>query len=315
MICFVNAKINIGLHVVKRLENGYHELQTIFYPVGLYAGEAENPESFCDILEVTCAPEVPKVSERKIKFRSTGRRIDCPVEKNLAYRAASLYFENYVDDLFSAEIILEKYLPDGAGMGGGSADAAFTLKMLRDIHASFIKSNADSLGNDFSRLESHVPDDDELSLMAKKLGADCPFFLYNKPAYATGIGEKITPIDIDLTGKWLVVLKPGVSISTAAAFAGITPKKPDFDLKYITDLKIEDWKKFVKNDFEIPFFSAYPEMKEIKENLYETGAEYASLTGSGSCIYGIFQNQETAEKAKMQFISYPTIKAAYLLKL
>lgn len=294
MVTFVNAKINIGLRVVRRREDGYHELQTIFYPVGLFAGTPRNPEAFCDILEIVTEP----VSEEKgnsFEFISSGRSMDCSLEKNLVYRAAKLYLDEFAVPCLKPVIRLQKHLPDGAGMGGGSADAAFTLKLLRDL------------------LDG--PDDVELARLALKLGADCPFFIYNKPAYATGIGEKLEPIALDLSGKWLVVVKPAVSISTKEAFAGISPAEPDFDLRDILSLNPNEWRKFVKNDFEAPFFKSHPEMEAVKQRFYDTGAFYASLTGSGSCIYGIYDNIEDASKAKDCLSAIPTITAAYLLFL
>lgn len=320
MINFVNAKINIGLNVVSRREDGYHNLQSVFYPVGLYAGKPQNPESFCDILEIIdcsnisdsqCESGGSEIRKDGIIFRTSGEDIECDPERNLAYKAARLYFDSFVTDSFEVEIDLDKHLPSQAGMGGGSADAAFVLKMIRDLHADHIKSS----WGESCLLSGLVPNDSKLARLALRLGADCPFFIFNTPSYVSGIGEKISPINLNLKGKWLVVVKPSVSISTAQAFAGIIPKEPDFDLQYITDLKIDDWKKFVKNDFEKPFFSSYPDMRDIKEGLYSSGALYASLTGSGSCIYGIYDDRETASRAKKSFHLFPTIQAVYLLEL
>lgn len=317
MIEFVNAKINIGLSVVKRREDGYHELSTVFYPVGRFAGTPENPESFCDMLEISGLSEESQCSE-KFLFETSGESVDCPNEKNLVYKAAKLYFDTFTSDFdFKARILLEKHLPSQAGMGGGSADAAFTLKMLRDLQYAQKIEKCGIPVDSFTKkcYETKLPTDKELCELAVRLGADCPFFLLNRPAYASGIGDQLEPIDLDLSGKWLVVVKPPVSISTAAAFAGITPKIPEFDLREITSLKIEDWKHIIINDFEKPFFDAYPGMRFIKDKLYDSGAQYASLTGSGSCIYGIFENQTSAASAKKSFTSGPTISASYLLKL
>lgn len=308
MINFVNAKINIGLQIVRRREDGYHDLQTVFYPVGIYAGTPVNPVSFCDILEInrTVTGDINK--HEPVKFITSGRKVDCELEKNLVYKAARLYFNRYVNDDFSVEIRLDKFLPDGAGMGGGSADAAFTLKMLRAEHEKYLKS----LGHEF---ETKLPTDIELASMALSLGADCPFFLLNRAAYACGVGEKLEPIDLDLSGKWLLIIKPVVSISTREAFAGITPMQPEFDVRRITELDIKDWKNFIKNDFETPFFHKYPEMKDVKEKFYHTGALYASLTGSGSCLYGIYESEDSGAAAEKVFKSFPTISATYLLKI
>lgn len=268
MIAFVNAKINIGLQVVARRPDGYHELQTLFYPVGIHAGTPGNPVEFCDVLEI-----VRTDSGEPFTLVTTGRHVDCPVEKNLVWRAAQAYFSRGVADGFSVSIRLDKHLPDGAGMGGGSADAAFTLRMLADLEREY---------------SGHCADDATLHDMALSLGADCPFFLLNRPAYAGGVGEKLTPVPLDLSGKWLLVVKPGVSVSTREAFAGITPRPSDFDLRTLCNLPAEQWRGVVHNDFEDSIFAIHPFMASVKEALYAHGALYASLTGSGSCIYGIF---------------------------
>ena len=309
MISFVNAKINIGLQIVGRREDGYHNLQTFFYPVGLYAGTPVNPVSFCDILEIRETSE-NKTGDEKFRINFSGRELNCPMEKNLVYKASKLYFDTYVEDSFRAEIYLEKHLPDQAGMGGGSADAGFTLRLLRDLHAEFVKHNVEG-----SKKDKLTVSDDELCRLALKLGADCPFFIYNRPAFATGIGEKLQPIDLDLSGLWLLVVKPNVSISTREAFAGVSPAQSDVDLRTIRRDNISEWKQFVKNDFEASFFAKYPEMAEIKSMFYDKGALYASMTGSGSCFYAIFEKFEKAYKASKDFEVIPTISATYLLKL
>lgn len=310
MISFVNAKINIGLQVVRRREDGYHDLQTVFYPVGCYAGLPDNPEPFCDIIEIIDRHSFGSEFSGQYKIHLSGRRLECDDDKNLVTKAVRLYFENFVTDLFKVEVFFEKHLPDGAGMGGGSADAAFVLKVLRELHLRYCLNMPDN-PND----RPGVPGQGELAQLASKIGADCPFFLLNRPSYATGIGDCLQPLSLDLSGNWLVVVKPGVSISTAQAFAGITPRKADFDLRLIADIDIKDWRKVVKNDFEVPFFKTYPEMQAIKDAFYKEGALFASLTGSGSCLYGIFDSCETASKMQNLFRSYPTIQATYLLKL
>lgn len=310
MISFVNAKINIGLQVVNRREDGYHDLQTIFYPVGLYAGTPVNPISFCDILEIVARDITDSDKDRRFRINFSGRNLNCPLEKNLVYKAARLYFETYVSDSFGSDIYFEKILPDAAGMGGGSADAAFTLRMLRDMHSEYLKTvsfNTDSASRQVT--------DGDLEGLALKLGADCPFFLYNKPAFASGIGERLEPMDLDLSGLWLLVVKPVVSISTKEAFAGIKPRKPDFDLHLVNRSDIGNWREYVVNDFEMPFFKKYPAIATVKEMMYDRGALYASLTGSGSCIYGIFEDMGTAAAAEEVLKVHPTIVASYLLKL
>lgn len=301
MIGFVNAKINIGLQVVRRREDGYHDLQTLFYPVGLQAGTASNPTTFCDIIEVT-----PAAPAGTFTFETTGRAVDCPAEKNLVWRAARMMFDRGMPRGFGAAIRLDKHLPDGAGMGGGSADATFTLRLLRDAAAEHAACHDAAW---------QAPDAAEMAEMALRLGADCPFFLENRPAYAEGVGERLEPVGLDLSGKWLTVVKPEVSIPTREAFAGIRPHAADFDLRTLPGLPIEQWRDRVHNDFEDSIFPAHPEFAEIKQRLYDSGALYASLTGSGSCLYGIYADESLAEQARKEISRHPTISASYLLKL
>lgn len=291
MIAFVNAKINLGLQIVRRREDGYHDLRTIFYPVGLYAGQPENPVAFCDILEI-----VPVTSNSRFSFITTGRAVDCPVEKNLVWRAADLYFKRFAHPDLSVDIHLEKHLPDGAGMGGGSADAAFTLRLLRELD------------------QAPLPDDETLARAALELGADCPFFILNRPAYAEGVGECLSPIDINLAGKWIAVAKPDVFVSTREAFAGVSPAMPEFDLCSLPSIPMERWREILVNDFEKSIFPIHPNLELIKEEFYRLNAIYASLTGSGSCIYAIFDDEDLAKVALQILDARPDIVSTYLLK-
>lgn len=300
MIKFVNAKINIGLQIVSRREDGYHNLQTIFYPVGLHAGKPTNPEVFCDVLEIV------QSEAEKISLELHGNTVDCPKEKNLVWRAAEQFFDLVAPDGFRASIILDKHLPDGAGLGGGSADASFTLIGLREEAHRY----AEAKGIDWES-----PSDEKLMEIALSLGADCPFFIYNRPAYAEGVGELIEPIALDLTGYWMLVVKPHVYVSTREAFSGISPTPSSFDLRRLPDIPISEWKYRVFNDFEKSIFPLFPEIGEIKEMLYASGAEYASLTGSGACVYGIYTGIDTAQRAGMDLRLSPTIKAVSLLQL
>ena len=291
MIAFVNAKINLGLQIVRRREDGYHDLRTIFYPVGLYAGQPENPVAFCDILEI-----VPVTSNSRFSFITTGRAVDCPVEKNLVWRAADLYFKRFAHPDLYVDIHLEKHLPDGAGMGGGSADAAFTLRLLRELD------------------QAPLPDDETLARAALELGADCPFFILNRPAYAEGVGECLSPIDINLAGKWIAVAKPDVFVSTREAFAGVSPAMPEFDLRSLPSIPMERWREILVNDFEKSIFPIHPNLEMIKEEFYRLNAIYASLTGSGSCIYAIFDDEDLAKVALQILDARPDIVSTYLLK-
>lgn len=289
MIYFVNAKINIGLQIVKRRADGYHDLQTLFYPVGLYAGTPENPEAFCDILEVKKLPANPA----EIRLHMAGRQVDCPQEKNLVWRAARMFLDSVAQNRYGVEIWLYKQLPYGAGMGGGSADAAFTLRALADIQPV---------------------EEAKLYEMALELGADCPFFLLNRAAYAEGVGERLVEMPPALAGCWLVVVKPGVYVSTKEAFAGVTPRPAEFDLRRLFELPLEEWQPLAVNDFERSIFPKHPELAGIKDCLKAAGAAYASMTGSGSALYGIFRDRDAAEKCRQQIAPMPTISAIYLLK-
>ena len=285
MIRFVNAKINIGLNVVSKRPDGYHDLETVFFPVGLECGLPHQPEPFDDIMEITY--NGGEVSGCRFQF--VGRRINCHPKQNLVVKAASEFLGKYhaaYDDLGSFgmfEITLDKHLPDGAGLGGGSADAAFTLQMLNE-----------TTGNKFSK--------DQLAEMALKIGADCPFFLENRPCFASGVGEVLSPIELNLKGYTLLIVKPDIHVSTADAFAGITPRQPDFDLRFLPYLPVDNWKDKVVNDFETTVFAKHPELKEIKEALYNSGAIYASMSGSGSAIYAIYSQSDIAntERDRLQ---------------
>ncbi|MDE5773420.1 MAG: 4-(cytidine 5'-diphospho)-2-C-methyl-D-erythritol kinase [Muribaculaceae bacterium] len=280
MIQFVNAKLNLGLNIVRKREDGYHLLETIFYPVGLYNGTPENPDPFCDILEVI--PAGDNVGENRYFW--SGRKIDCPLEKNLVYRAAELITEEtgrYFD------LYLEKYLPDGAGLGGGSADASFTLKALNEISGRTIP-------------------DARLKEMALSLGADCPFFIDNIPAYGEGIGEILTPVEQRLKGMWCVIVKPDVYVSTREAFAGITPHPSATSLRDVYSRPVSVWREFMHNDFEESIFPQHPELAVIKQQLYGHGAIYAQMSGSGSSIFGLFDDVRMAKKCREAFVDLPT---------
>lgn len=287
MLGVVNAKINIGLQIVNRREDGYHDLQTIFYPIGKYAGLPDNPTHFCDILEVV------KTDNSDLEINLSGRTVNCPLEKNLVYKAAKMI----LGEERGCKIYLDKHLPDGAGLGGGSADAAFTLRLINEA----------ILSNRYT--------DENLAAMALKLGADCPFFIYNRPMYGGGVGEKLEDISLDLSGKWILVIKPDVYVSTKEAFAGIKPKPGDIDLRLLPSVPISEWQGLVKNDFENSIFPKHPILKDIKDQLISKGAQYASMSGSGSSIFGIFDNYKIARECEISFTDFPTIEGIYLLKL
>lgn len=251
MICFPNAKINIGLYITSKREDGFHNLETVFYPVKLH-----------DSLEF-------KVSE-KLEFTNSGYIVDCPADKNLCLKAYQGLAQKYT--LPPLHIHLLKTIPFGAGLGGGSADAAFMLTAL----------------NEHFNLNAST---EELEDIAATIGSDCSFFIKNNPAYATGRGEILEEIDLSLKGKYIVLVKPEVHISTAEAYAGITPQYPATSLKNAIKEDITTWKDTIENDFEKSIFKNHPELATIKQDLYNKGAVYAAMSGSGSTLFGIFDNK------------------------
>ncbi len=253
MITFPNAKINIGLNITARRPDGYHNIETLFYPIAL-----------CDILEI-----VPSCNN-ETTLSITGIEVDGDIEHNLVMKAYKLLQSQY--RLPAVEIHLHKVIPFGAGLGGGSSDAAYTLGMLRDMFALPLS-------------------DDDLALCASQLGADCPFFIYNKPLIATGIGNEFAPIDFSLKGKHIVLVKPSISVSTAQAYSQVTPCPPDTPLCQRVAFPIDRWRDRVVNDFEKSVFPIHPRIAAIKQRLYDMGAEYASMSGSGSSVFGIFNEQ------------------------
>ena len=263
MIKFPNAKINLGLNIVNRRADGYHNIETIFYPITLQ-----------DIVEIVTA----KGSESTLT--TYGRTINCPTEKNLVMKAYRSLEKDY--NLPPVDIYLHKNIPDGAGLGGGSSDAASVLLILNEM------------------FDLNIPKV-ELAKRAAKLGADCAFFIYNTPMMATGIGDILSPIEVNLHGKSMLLIKPDVSVPTAEAYSKVTPKPSEIELSTILSTPINEWKNKLVNDFEHSVFYAHPELAHIKQSLYDAGAEYASMSGSGSSIFGIFESVIMAENAKAQF--------------
>ncbi len=310
MLKFVNAKINIGLNIVGRREDGYHLLNTFFLPVGLRNGTPTNPEPFGDLLELTCStPQIPPKSDAVshsdcgLTFLFSGNRTDCPAEKNLVVKGALAFDEAFRSkfDISLTEftgpltLSLMKLIPDGAGLGGGSADATFTLRLLNDLVKQRVAAHHEMRISPF--------DDSALEAIAVRLGADCPVFVKNTPVYAEGIGEIFSTIQSDsltelTSGRyWLALAKPDLHISTREAFAGITPRQPSLPLSEALRLPISQWRGCITNDFEDSLFPSYPELGQIKESLYASGAIYASMTGSGAALYGIFDSRQKALEA------------------
>jgi len=257
MICFPNAKINLGLHILSKRADGYHNIETVFYPVDL-----------CDALEIVPA------TEKSTAFIQTGISIDGKPEDNLVMKAYYLLKKDY--DLPEATIYLRKQIPTGAGLGGGSSDAAFMIKLL----------------NDFAGLKLST---EQMETFACRIGADCPFFIQNKPVFAEGTGNVFSPAAISLQGYHLLIVKPSVSVSTKEAYKWVKPQQPAVSLKEIIRMPVNEWKNHLFNDFEEGVFAQYPEVGEIKQRLYAEGALYVSMSGSGSAVFGIFDKEVKLE--------------------
>jgi 4-diphosphocytidyl-2C-methyl-D-erythritol kinase len=254
MICFPNAKINLGLRIVEKRPDGYHNLETVFYPIGLKDALESVPSTHRTDFTLTVSGIYEKENPKE-------------QEKNLITKAYRLLQGKY--DLQSADFYLHKAIPTGAGLGGGSSDAAFTLKIVNEIN---------NLGLTSFELE-------ELSV---HLGADCSFFIKNKPTFASGIGTIFEDIALSLKGYYLVLVKPNIHVSTAEAYSLVHPAYPELSLKYVLTHPISTWKNTVVNDFEASIFERYPQIESIKEQMYLSGALYASMSGSGSSVFGLF---------------------------
>lgn len=263
MIVFPNAKINIGLYVTEKRGDGFHNLETVFYPVRL-----------ADILEINQADTTAK---GVCVFKNTGITVDCPAEKNLVLKAYRLLDTVY--SLPAVNVHLHKIIPFGAGLGGGSSDAAFMLKALNEYFA---------LGLDEAMLAGY----------ASELGSDCAFFIKNTPAFASGKGDRLEDISLSLNDYKIVLVKPDCGVSTQEAYAGIAPCRAASDLRGLAGIPVRDWRNKVSNDFEKTVFVKYPQIGRIKDKLYNLGAVYASMTGSGSAVFALF---DKAKKIPLDF--------------
>ncbi|MBO5866328.1 MAG: 4-(cytidine 5'-diphospho)-2-C-methyl-D-erythritol kinase [Bacteroidaceae bacterium] len=266
MITFPNAKINLGLDIVEKRPDGYHNLETVFYPIPL-----------CDVLEITPATRTDAPDYTFTMYNAAFGGSD---DDNLVIKAYKALAADH--KLPKVDISLYKHIPTGAGLGGGSADAAFALKMLNEIAGLALTS-------------------EQLRGYASRIGADCAFFIDNTPAYATGIGNILTPTPCSISGYHLVLVKPDIHVSTKDAYALVTPQKPQNALTEIAKRPIGEWKGAMKNDFEKSIFAKHPSMEIVKEQLYSMGAVYASMSGSGSSFFGIFEEEQNVEKVKDTF--------------
>lgn len=252
MITFPNVKINLGLSITEKRPDGYHNLETVFYPVALE-----------DALEIRTSPE----TDRKFSLHQHGMEITGNPEDNLVVKAYLLLDKDF--HLPPVEIHLYKHIPSGAGLGGGSSDAAFMLKLLNEhYHLNLTEE----------RLEAY----------AAILGADCAFFIKNKPTFAEGIGNIFSPVELSLNGYQIMIVKPNVFVSTREAFSNIRPHHPEYPVKEVIKRPVTEWKDTLINDFEASVFPQHPIIREIKEELYRQGAIYASMSGSGSSVFGLF---------------------------
>lgn len=254
MLVFPKAKINLGLRITGKRSDGYHDIETVFYPIGL-----------SDALELVANP---KGSGDKLTV--TGSELPGRKEDNIVLRAVSKLREAFPIPFLN--IHLHKIIPAGAGLGGGSSDAAFMLRALNKMFSLSLSA-------------------DELKAIAAGLGSDCPFFIDCQPAFASGRGEILTVVDNVLDGFYTVLLIPGISISTKEAYENCLPAKPENSLRNLIDMPVSEWKDLIVNDFEKTIFIGHPEIKAIKQTLYRTGAIYSSMSGSGSTVYGIFNEK------------------------
>jgi 4-diphosphocytidyl-2-C-methyl-D-erythritol kinase len=260
-----NCKINLGLHIVSKRADGYHNIETIFYPIPL----ADN---------VVIEPA------ETLQLHEEGILVGEDMEKNLVVKAYRLLEKDF--NLPPVSITLTKNVPFGAGLGGGSSDASHTLLQLNDCFQLGLSK-------------------EQLATYAAKLGADCAFFIYNTPMMATGIGTEFSPVELSLKGYYLVLVKPNVFVSTADAYRRVTPCKPTFSLQNLTNTPISAWKNVLINQFEESVFAQYPLIADVKQRLYDAGAVYASMSGSGSSVFGIF-----AEKPTLP--TYPDCEAQFV---
>ena len=285
MIAFPNAKINIGLNVVAKRSDGYHDIETVFYPVLLQdALEIKlmrplDPSQLRKRIEagLLVQPDDAFIPYRLLpkkedfpccSLEMTGNEFPFKAADNLVVKAYLMLQQDF--DLPSIDIRLHKHIPSGAGLGGGSSDCAFMISLLNRRFNLRMRE---------SMMERY----------AARLGSDCAFFISNTPSLATGRGEILNPISLSLKGYTILLVKPDIAVSTAEAYGGVTPHRPSVSLADAVMRPVSEWKECVFNDFELSVFKKYPLLADIKQRLYDLGADYAAMTGSGSTIYGLFR--------------------------
>ncbi len=253
MVSFPNGKINLGLRVTGKRSDGFHNIETVFYPIAVR-----------DAVEI--------IPSYKLSFASGGLTVDGPAENNLCLKAYKLLKADY-PSLPEVDIFLYKHIPVGAGLGGGSADAVACLQLLNKIGELGLSA-------------------DQLSVYALQLGSDCPFFLVNKPSLATGRGDELQEITFTISAYDLLIVNPGIHINTGWAFNSLQSFSPPGNLSDIVSRPASHWKDLLHNDFELPVFATHPEIGAIKESMYAHGAVYASMSGTGSTVYGLFEKND-----------------------
>ncbi|MDE3235242.1 MAG: 4-(cytidine 5'-diphospho)-2-C-methyl-D-erythritol kinase [Bacteroidota bacterium] len=265
MVVFPNAKINLGLNIIRKREDGYHDLETIFYPLLIQ-----------DIVEViTNSSSI--TSNQSINFSATGLPVNGDENNNLCIKAYRLLKKDF-PTLPSIQMHLHKTIPMGAGLGGGSADGAFVLRLLNEKYQLALTPQ-------------------QLIEYALQLGSDCPFFIVNQPCFATGRGEHMKAITLNLSAYHCIIVNPGIHVATGWAFSQLTPQEPIHSLQELIQAPVESWKETISNDFEQPVFKQYPAIEAIKKQLYNAGAVYAAMSGSGSTVFGLFEKENTPKLA------------------
>lgn len=256
MVLFPNCKINLGLHILQKRADGFHNLETVFYPL-----------PFTDALEI-----VHQQNHAESTLTVTGLAVDAPPEKNLCFKAFQLLKTDF-PGLPQVQMHLHKVVPMGAGLGGGSANAAFTLLLLnKKFNLQLTQS--------------------QLLAYALALGSDCPFFIINKPCFATGRGERLTEIELNLSAYTIVLVNPKIHINTGWAFKNLNNKSPEITVAKAISMPVTAWKHALTNQFEEAVFAHYPEIGHIKKQLYQQGAVYAAMSGSGSTVFGLFLEKQ-----------------------
>ncbi len=261
MVVFPNAKINLGLNILSKRPDGFHDIATVFYPV-----------QWSDGLEA--------VEAASLKLDTSGLAIDGLATENLCWKAWQLLRQDM--DLPPVHMHLHKVIPMGAGLGGGSSDAAFVIRLFNEKF---------KLGLDVATMERY----------AGALGSDCPFFIRNKPAYATGTGDLLNEIDLDLSAYVIILVYPGIHIPTKEAYQGIVPRQRDISIREIIGQPVTEWKGVLVNDFEPVVFEKHPGLAGLKEALYVEGAIYVAMSGSGATVFGIFPSTTSSEALKQRF--------------